>query len=275
MNTVLAPRKRDFFTEAGGWLSFERRQTNLDDKPPMELLRLAAQRLDGNLRYAIIQTGVVLLGEMRLVEGEFASSQAQQELKRMSRSRPLEDAPLPSEEALESALAQTSVQWSRREAAWHVSLPEENVPDLSIRLAPRHARVETELVSWPQELDEVRSLALATFFCSAHAKLRFAQCQMDERSARLVSQTSVGRLETELSDSIGSVAAAARSLSRGASALLVPELAQAYLESQQHCFKRELTHSAKGQTPFETQPQQDSLEFGGRSAVFRPTIVDP
>lgn len=265
MSTVLAPRKRDFVTGAGGWLSFERRQTNLDDKPPTELLRLAAQRLGGNLRYAIIQTGVVLLGEMRLVEGEFASSQAQQELKRMSRSRPLEDSPLPSEEALESALAQTSVQWSRREAAWHVSLPEANVPDFSIRLAPGHARVETDLVSWPQELDEVRSLALATFFCSAHAKLRFARCLFEDRSARLVSLASADRLEAELPDSIGSVVAAAGSLSRGAAALLAPELAQAYLEIQQMCFKRGLTLSGqgqnigrttcppKGQTPFEAQ----------------------
>jgi hypothetical protein len=65
--------------------------------------------------------------------------------------------------------------------------------------------------------------------CAAQAGLWFARCEINRHSARAISQVSTASLEDDLPHSLLGVGSATRLIAEEAEALLVAEVAMAYL----------------------------------------------
>jgi hypothetical protein len=130
---------------------------------------------------------------------------------------------------VESALEEVGLPWRRRAEGWVVpagaSLPRE----ITLRPLPGGLRVEAILLAW-DELGEAELAALAWFLCRAQHGLRFARCELADRQARVAALVRVEELGSALPHALMGVATGTRLLAREVGALLLPELARAYVE---------------------------------------------
>jgi hypothetical protein len=157
------------------------------------------------------------------------STQTNQVLDRLA-SDPEQDLPAkPTEEQVETALAESGWAWTRREPCYVISASTARAAELVIHLISGGVRVETVLVSL-EEAGSVERAALEEFLARSQSGLRLVYCLVEDTTARLVSLAATEQLDSDLRDSLGSVAAAWMLLSREARALLKPELARLYLD---------------------------------------------
>jgi hypothetical protein len=126
-----------------------------------------------------------------------------------------------------AALDATGLNWTRRGAAWAAPAGEGVPCELRVTATGGGAEVEAVLVEW-DEAEAVCDRALSRFLELAQAGLRCCRAERDQGLARVVARVARGQ-EAELVQSVQAVAAASRGLAREARALLIPELARAYL----------------------------------------------
>jgi hypothetical protein len=126
-----------------------------------------------------------------------------------------------------AALDATGLNWTNRGAAW-VAPAGEGVPcGLRVKAAEGGAEVEAVLVEWDKAEAEC-DRALSRFLALAQTGLNGCRAERDQGRARVVARVARGQ-EAELVQGVRGVAAACRGLARAARALLIPELARAYL----------------------------------------------
>lgn len=214
--------------EAGNWLTICQPAPGLDTKPAVEVLARTKADLAPNLRYVRTRQGVHVLGEVRVDIDQASLNAGRERLCRILEA-PLDRVlPVPDSDQVESALGGAGFEWARRDAAWVVPAASGGLRELVISLIPGGVRVEAVLATWDAIGDDERA-AIAEFLLISQSQLRFARCELDGVSARVVSHADAAFLDTEVSESLSSVAAASRLLAREVGALLAPELARAYL----------------------------------------------
>jgi hypothetical protein len=194
-----------------GWRHLRRPRPDLAGHSPAELLSLSAE-LPGNLRYGTGPGGVFLLGEVC----------GHHDL----------DTPLPTfaevgEDELEAALDATGWPWRRRDDSWALPAGGRLPREVCLTCEGGGVLVEALLVG-PDEVAEAGP-ALAAFLCRAQLGLRFARCEQVGRQVRLASRVEGPGLEQALPHAVGGVVAGLQVLAGEARALLLPELAEAYL----------------------------------------------
>jgi hypothetical protein len=220
-------RGTTFEAEGGGWLVLRRPQPGLLDTPPADLLA-RAKDLPGNFRYVPQPDGGVhLLGEVRSLAAGATLDHAQERLAALLDGPP--DGGEPTADVLEAALEASGLAWARREKGWAVPANDRLPRELHVGPTPTGLRVEAVLAEW-DEITPAEREALALFLATAQAGLRGARCEMDGRGARVVAVVEAAQVDTELTCSLLAVAVACRQLARPAAALLVPEVAAAFLD---------------------------------------------
>jgi hypothetical protein len=219
--------KATFTAEGGGWLVLQRPEPALAGKTAAALLALGAE-WPGNLRYVVRPGGkVALLGEVRSPDAPL--EEAQQRLEQWLDGVGEGDAAGTADEAVETALEGSGFAWSRREKGWAVPANETLPRELQVNVAAGGLLVEAILAEW-DEIGATEAQALAQFLLSAQGGLRFARCELSERSARLVAGADAAHLDDDLRHGLTGVAVGCRLLAREAAALLVPEAARLFLD---------------------------------------------
>jgi hypothetical protein len=220
-----------FQAEGANWLTALKPEPALAEQSAKALLERGA-RLRGNLRYvrAALAAEVMLMGDARLQDGSLSFEEAEDRLRRLLEFPQAETGAGTDEEVIEAALESSGLRWTRRETTWAVPATEYLVRELHVLSVPEGVRVEALLVQWDEPMGEAAAEALPLFLCAGQAGLRFARCELAERAARIVSLADTAHVETELEHSLRSVAAGCRLLAREAQALLVPEVARAFLD---------------------------------------------
>jgi hypothetical protein len=134
-----------------------------------------------------------------------------------------------SEESVEGALVGTGLAWTKRERGWAVPATEKMPREIQIVPAGAVLTVEAMLSDW-DEIGAAQTEALARFLLAAQASLRWARCDLDERSARVLARVEGAQVDADLGHALLGVAAGCRMLSRETAALHHPDAARAYLE---------------------------------------------
>ena len=132
-------------------------------------------------------------------------------------------------EEVEAVLDESGFAWKRREGGWAIPAAGRLPRPIEITRVPTGIHVEAVLVQW-DEIGAVEAEAVGLLLCRAQLGLRFARCEMDAGQARVVALVAAGQVEGELVQALGGVAAGARLLSREVGALLVPDMARAFLD---------------------------------------------
>jgi hypothetical protein len=132
------------------------------------------------------------------------------------------------EEAIEAALDDSGLPWSRRQSGWSVAVTERLPREVVVRPVPGGAQVQAVLAEW-DDIAPACATALADFLKAAGAGLRFARCESDGRQARLVGFAATDTLDADLRHALLGVAAGCELMAREAAALLRPEVAENYL----------------------------------------------
>lgn len=223
--------------EAGGWWVVWKDEPDLAGKTAAELLALSSG-LPGNFRYARMPSGdVTLLTEWSGGNVATPIEDVQAQLAGLlAAATPVSEegagagAGEEIEEALEAAIDASGLNWSRRETTWAVPATDGLPRELLVTRVPAGARVEAVLAEWTGDLGQDEAQALAELLSTAQAGVRFARCEMQDHSARAVSLAATETLDSDLTHSLMGVAAACRLLAREAEAVLVPEVARAYLD---------------------------------------------
>jgi hypothetical protein len=135
----------------------------------------------------------------------------------------------PADDLIDSALDATGFPWVRRDTVWSIAATGSLVRELLVRPVPGGVRIEAVLLEW-DEAGAQETEALDRFLRGATRGLRFARCAVDGKKVVVSCEAASGDLEIQLPLGVGGVAAACRLLSREVAALLVPELAQMYLD---------------------------------------------
>ncbi len=229
LRDLIRTRSEGTYTaEGGGWLVYRRLEPALDRATPAELLARGVKRA-GNLRYVIDpRRGVLLTGEVRSLDG-LTVEEARARLDAM-REGPA-DGPMPADEVIEAALEASGLAWSRRDTAWAVPANEILPRELKIRSVPGGVRVDAALVEWDEIMPEC-SEALARFLVTAQAGLRGARCEIDASAARVAALVGTEQIDSDFVHALRGAAAGCRLLARQALALLLPDVARAYLAFQ-------------------------------------------
>jgi hypothetical protein len=214
--------------EGGGWVGLRQARPDLAGKSPVELLALAVA-LPGNSRFVASPAGdVVLLADACTQESDAPPEAVRERLERLVDTPPDQCVIPLTEEMVETALDASGLTWSRRDNGWAVRAGDW-ARELHVSLAPHGVRVEAVLVAW-DEIAAAEAAALAEFLLAAQAGLRFARFELDAGCARIISRTDAEHLDADLGHSLLAVGTGCRLLARGAAALLVPEIARAFLE---------------------------------------------
>ncbi|HJT76866.1 MAG TPA: hypothetical protein VJ739_06650 [Gemmataceae bacterium] len=226
LRDLIRPRAEGTYTaEGGGWLVYRRSEPALARATPAELLAQGAKQA-GNLRYVIDpRRGVLLTGEVRGLDG-LTVDEARARLDAM-REGPAE-LPVPADEVIEAALEASGLAWSRRDTAWAVPANEILPRELKIRSVPGGVKLEAVLAEWDEIMPECGE-ALARFLVAAQAGLRGARCEMDATTARVTALVGAEQIDSDFVHALMGVAAGCRLLARQAVALLLPDMARAYL----------------------------------------------
>lgn len=199
--------------ESGGWLRMSQRRADLDGLSGRQLLN-ESRDLPDNARFARDGSATVLISDdyERLDEpsgnGHF------------------------DEATIEMLLAEHSPAFTKREERWIVPPTEERGVELTVEQVAGGVLVKAALVD-TSDASAIALDALGEFLCRAHLGLRFVRAELTESHACVMARADAGRLETDLPHALRAAAAAARLLVREASALLQPELAEAYLKNLQ------------------------------------------
>jgi hypothetical protein len=137
----------------------------------------------------------------------------------------------PADDLVESALDATGLAWSRRDAVWAIAPTSSLTRELLVQPVPGGVRIEAVLIEW-DEVGAPQMEALNRFLRLAERGLRFARCAIDGKKVVVWGEAASGEadLETLVPLCVGGVTAACRHLVREVAALLVPELAQTYLD---------------------------------------------
>jgi hypothetical protein len=223
------PRRAAFTAAGGGWTAVRRPEPGLEGKTDAELLALGAV-LPGNLRYTTTPEGsVILVGEVRSTGDAGTFEDARNRLGEWLEGSRAGATATSGANALEAALDASGFTWARREQGWAIPANENLPRELQISEGPSGVRVEATLTEW-DEIGEAGARALARFLLAAQGRLRFARCELDGKSARVVAQVEPAYLDADLTHALTGVAVGCRLLAREAAALLIPEAARAYLE---------------------------------------------
>lgn len=224
------PGKRLVSLEGSGWIACRVPQSAMN-VVPVDLLERSATPQPGNLRYAISDEQVLLLGEIRSPGGTLSLEEAQE---RLLGSKSLASQNItPSE--LACFLGETGYEWSQPEGApgcWKtVALDASDGRwELTAWIEGSGVEIKGRLAAWDAELSDASRAAIALFLAASHVRVRFARFVLQEREAMAVSFAAADRLDVELPDSLAAVVAACRDHWREVRALADRSVAEAYLE---------------------------------------------
>ena len=210
------------------WLTWRDDQPQHAHRSPSELLELAHDRLAANLRYAPSAKGVDLLCEVpcsaRLGSMDDCLTRLRSQLRR---GRSATSAESPPADLVETALAESGMPWTRRDASWAVG---GGLGLISVEARPGELRCEVALVRWDEpQPGEVRD-ALAKLLFTAQSRLPLLRGHITDQAAWIQSSAECDPLELHLAHSLDAVTAAHRLLVVEAEALLCPDLASCYLQ---------------------------------------------
>ena len=213
--------------EAGDWLVATRAMPQLSVEPAEEILRRTAA-LPGNARIVRTAEGVVVLAEVYLDDSDPAVAMAGDRLTRWLDGTHV-DTQRPSEELVESLLAERGLAAERRDDAWTVRL--EEVADLIVRGVDGGLRIEAMLAEFVEDngSSDARP-ALAEFLCRAQIGLRFARAELTAYSALVAGWCDAATLAADLDRALCGVGWGHRWMTAEAQALGNSAVAQNYLD---------------------------------------------
>ena len=131
-------------------------------------------------------------------------------------------------EIVEDVLDEMGLPWKRREGGWVVPASAHRPREVMVRPSPEGLRVEAELCSW-DALGESERRALSVVLDKASVCLRFARCAVESARATVTATLPTQAIEAGLRTAVGSVLVGSRTLSREASTLLAPNVADEVL----------------------------------------------
>ena len=133
-------------------------------------------------------------------------------------------------------LGETGYDWAQPPEitdCWQVGVsdPRGHRCDLAATITQGGVEVCGRLATWDTALSPRSRAALTGFLVAAQARVRFTRFTLHDREANVVSFAAAQRLDVDLPDSVGAVAAACRLVWREVRALADDAVAQAYLEA--------------------------------------------
>ncbi len=224
------PASRQFVREAGGWITCRITQPEFGVNQ-LDRLSAPAKPHAGNLRLAIDGQHVYLIAELHDVDGILTFDEAQNRL--FSTTHQPADDMSPIDVAM--ALAEAGDGWSWSEVQpghWQAVADDSRHARCELTAAMTDGGVEIcgRLADWETALSETSQAAIGQFFAAAHARVRFVRFTLQDRQATACSFAAVDRLDVEVRDSVDSVRAACRLVSREVRALADAAVARQFLD---------------------------------------------
>lgn len=216
--------------ETAQWVRLCQRRADWQQARGRELLEQSVRQWPANVRLARDAAGVVLVADDYCDGFETDIGQAQARLLCWLHGEPCDGGDPPTDELIESLLAEAASAATLRDDAWIVPPSEECPMEITVRRGHGGVLVKATLADLT-EASPVAREAIAEFLCRAHHALRFVRAEIDDRSACLASQAAANRLESDLMHALRAVSVGVRLLVRETQALLRPELAEAYMKS--------------------------------------------
>jgi hypothetical protein len=217
-------RESDWFT----W-RMPRPAADIDAAP---LLLQSAESRQGNLRFAIDGTTAFLIAELRDPDGLLTIHGARDLLASAARHSVT---PLSADDVA-SVLGETGYEWSpspEKSNRWQAVVIDPDGCGCNLTAAIINGGVEVcgRPIAWETEIAESLECTLLRFLAIAHSRIRFARFILQGRNVSAVSFADADRLDLELGDSVSAVVAACQLVWREVSALAVPAVSEAWLES--------------------------------------------
>lgn len=233
-------REREQFTsEGGGWIAFRLPRPDLQDASE-QLVALSAPSRPGNLRLAIEDRQVYMLGELRDPDGLLSFAEATQRLDRAAsdQASPVAQLARAPQDEVACLLSETGFEWTQSQddpTRWQAI--SNDLQGCRCQLTASIIREGVEVCglpsTWELHFAEASESALRRFLAAAHSRIRFARFSLQDGKPRTVSFAAADRLDIELPDSVAAVLAACHLVWREVAALADPEIAQAYLKTSQ------------------------------------------